>query len=278
MKNFRWLYVWMIGLFLCGISGIHAWGVGLGSLSYGLLLLLARPYRSLFWAGYLLHGVLHRPEKALVLYSAAYRHGVRPGAPMIAYGTLLLEREEYVLSLQVLEEVRRQKNLPPQLEKFSRMNQALACEKNGDLPAAIDILEQMRGDYESLSSDFYTTLGYFYIEAEDFDKAEVCNTRALEQEPACAAVYDNRGLMAHMCGDDAQAEQFFRRALELDGGMVSPKFQLGCIAEARGDRKTAAQFFQAVHDVELTGLSTVSRRQADEKYARLCMETKHGAG
>lgn len=270
MRNSRWLYVWIIALFVCAMCAVPIWAIALGSLVYGMGIFLLHFHQSLFWLGYLLHGMFNRPEKALPLYTRAYQHGARPGPPMIAYAMLLLEAEEYAQALEVLQEVRKQKNLRPQLEKISRMDLALAYEKNGNLAEAIETLEQMRADYAYLRSDFYATLGYLYIEANEYEKAEACNLLALEQEENCAAVYDNRGLMARKTGEDARAEALFRKALELDSSMVSPKFQLGCIAEARGDAQTAAAYFRAVHESALTGLSTVSRAQAEEKYVQFC--------
>lgn len=274
MRNSRWITVWVLALFVCAMCQVPVRYMVLGSLVFGILFLLLHFHRSMFWLAYLLHGMFNRPDKAFPLYDKAYQHGARSGPPMIAYAMLLMEAGEYAQALEILQEVGKQNNLKPQLEKISRMDLALAYEKNGNLSEAIEALEQMRADYEYLSSDFYATLGYCYIEADEYEKAEACNLLALELEETCAAVYDNRGLIARKTGDDAQAEFFFRKALELDDSLVSPKFQLGCIAEERGDAEVAAAYFRAVSESALTGLSTVSRGEAEEKYAQFC--EKHG--
>lgn len=266
LKKHCFLVIWAVGVLACSAGKVPVWGIVLGSAAYGVLVLLLRFTRSLFWIGYFLQGVLNRPETAFRLYEFAYRHGGRVGPPMIAYAMLLMQKTRYAEALALLKDVQNLQDLDPPTRKISRQNLAIASEKTGDVAGAIAIMEQMRQDYEYFRSDFYTTLAYFYIEAGEYDTAEQINEQARTEGEDCGAVYDNQALIAYKTGDLEQAEALFRKALELDDAMISPRYYLGRIAEEKGDRDTAAQCFWAVHNAGITGLNTVSGEEAEEKY------------
>lgn len=267
LKKHVLLVLWIAGLLVCAVLEVPVWGMVLGSAAYLVLVLFLRRNRSAFWIGYLLQGVLHRPEAAFRLYGFAYRRGGKAGAPMMAYAMLLMEKSQYEQSLAVLKDVQEMDGLSPALRKISRQDLALAYEKTGDVQSAIEIMEQMRQDYEYLRPDFYTTLAYYYIEAGAYDMAEQINALAqTEDGKAGGAAYDNEALIAYRKGDLEQAAALFRKALEADGGMISPQYYLGLIAEETGDTGTAAQCFRAVHDAGVSGLNTISGTEAEEKY------------
>lgn len=258
--------VWIGGLVIASACQVSLSGMALGSAAFALLLLLLQFPKSVFWLGYLLHGVWNRREAALRLYRYADSHGGKAGPPMIAYAMLLMEQSQYPQALTVLQAVQELDGLSPALRKISRQNLALAWEKTGDVSRAIEIMEKMRCDFETFSGDFYATLAYFYIEAGAYAQAEAYNELALSEDENCGAVYDNRALIAYKTGNPEQAAELFRKALALDGSMLSPQYYLGLIAEQAGDPETAARCFQALHAAPVTGLNTISRSQIEEKY------------
>lgn len=147
VKKHPFMCIWAVGLCACAIGGVSLWRTVLGSLLYGLVAALIRPYRSIFWIGYILQGIFHRPKAAWKLYGIAYHRGGRAGVPMMAYAMLLLENFQYEEGLDVLQEVKGRNDLPPALEKICRQNLAIAYEKTGNLTQAIAVLEQMGQDY-----------------------------------------------------------------------------------------------------------------------------------
>ena len=261
-----YILIWFVGLIVFTLLEIPLWGIVLLSLVYSLAVMLLRFKQSAFWIGYFLHGMLHQPEKARPIYDFAYSHGGKAGPPMCAYALLLMESCQHDQALRVLRDVQRATDLSPAMRTLSRRDLALAYEKTGDVKTAIEIMEQLRQEYEYFRSDFYTTLAYFYIEAGDYDKAAEINELAQAEDRECGAVYDNQALIAYRKGDLTQAEALFQKALDLDEDMVSPRFHLGLIAEEKGDRETAAQYFRDVHNAHITGLNTITRESAEEKY------------
>lgn len=259
--------IWIVGLMFCALAQLPIGAILLLSAGYGVLILLLRFYLSVLWGAYMLHGVWKQPKKALKLYNYAYLHGARAGAPMLAYAMLLMEHCRYEEALTVLREVQHRTDLNHFMQLLSRQDLALALEKTGDVPAAIEEMEKIRQEYESLGSNFYSNLAYFYIQAGAYEKAEEINEKAGEEEKS-GAYYDNLALVAYRRADYAQAGALFEKALEVDSSMVSPQYHLGILAEMRGDAYAAADYFRAASETGVTGLSTITRQQLEEKCAQ----------
>lgn len=263
-KKVNHFMIWILGLVVCAMLHVPVWGMILGSLTYGVLLLLLRFQLSAFWAGYFIHGIWNKPETARKLYDFGYEHGARAGAPLIAYAMLLLEDGRYPRALEVLQAVQDRTDLNQTMRLVSRQDLAIAWEKNGETALAIEEMEKIRQEYECLGSNFYANLAYFYIQAGDYDKAEEINELSEDAEET-GAYYDNLALIAWKKEDKAQAKMLFEKALTVDEAMVSPKYYLGMLAEEQGDMETAAKYFRAALDSGITGLNTVSRKQVEER-------------
>ena len=258
--------IWILGLAVCAMFQIPVWGMILGSLAYGVLLLFLHFQLSVFWIGYFIHGIWNKPETARKLYDFGYDRGARAGAPMIAYAMLLMEDERYPRALEVLQAVQERTDLNQAMRLVSRQDMAIAWEKNGNPKRSIEEMEKIRQEYACLGGNFYCNLAYFYIQAGDYEKAEEINELSRETDET-GAYYDNLALIAWKKGEMEQAKDLFEKALTVDEAMVSPKYYLGMLAEEQGDRDTAVKYFRAALDSGVNGLSTVSRQQVEE---RLC--------
>lgn len=264
--------LWILGLFACSMLGVPVWGMVLGSMIYALLMMLLHYRLCVLWYGYFLHAIRKKPETALKLYDFGYRRGARAGVPMLAYAMRLMEHCRYEEALAVLREVQHRTDLNHIMRLLSRQDLALAMEKTGDVQGAIEEMEKIRQEYESLGSNFYSNLAYFYIQAGAYEKAEEINEKAGEEEKS-GAYYDNLALIAYHRADYARAEALFEKALEADGAMVSPKYYLGILAELRGDTEAAADWFGSAMETGVTGLSTISPQQLEGKCAQYRNET-----
>lgn len=269
------LMIWILGLVVCAMLRVPVWGMILASLGYGVLLLLLHFKLSVFWAGYFIHGIWNKPETARKLYDYGYDHGVRAAAPMIAYAMLLMEDGRYPLALEVLQEVQERPDLNQTMRLVSRQDLAIAWEKNGDISRAIEEMEKIRQEYECLGSNFYSNLAYFYIQAGDFDKAEEINDLPEDTEKT-GAYYDNLALIAWGKEDKEQAKLLFEKALAENEAMVSPKYYLGMLAEEEGNLDTAENYFRMALSSGITGLSTISRHQVEERLCRYANGTERG--
>lgn len=259
--------IWILGLFACAMLGVPVWGIALGSLAYAVVLLSVHYQLCTLWFGYFFHVIRKQPETALKLYDFGYGRGARAGVPMIPYAMLLMESYRYDEALAVLLEVQHRTDLNHIMRLLSRQDLALAMEKTGDVASAIAEMERIRLEYECLDSDFYSTLAYFYIQAGLYDKAEEINALAGAEEQT-GAYYDNLALIAYRRREYEQAKMLFKKALEEDDSMVSPRYHLGMLAEMRGDESAAAAWFCAAWETGVTGLSTITPQQLEEKYSQ----------
>lgn len=264
-KHFAFV-IWLAGLATASLCNVSFWLMLLGSIVYGLLLMLLRFYKTAFWIGYLLQGVLKKPAAAFDCYEFAYRHGGRAKAPMLAYGMQLMEKGAYSQALEVMECAAALPEQNPAVRKIAQQNLALACDKARDPKRAALIMEQLLAEDAFFTCDFYTTLGYYYIEMGEYAKAKEITERALQQDENFAAAYDNLGLIAYHTQDIEGAEKCFHKALSLYAHMISSQYYLGLIAEQKGDKKEAAKCYAAAHAGDITGLNTVTREMVDEKH------------
>lgn len=271
VKKHPFLILWIAAVIACIFFKVPFGFVALGTLVYILLILLIQLPKTMFFLGYLMQGPGKKPDLAMKMYQYAYDHGARVGAPMIAYGMLLLTNFRYAEGLTVLQDVLMVPNLNPNFLKVTRQDLAIAYYKNDELDKAISTMELMLEEYEYFSGDFYTTLGYFYILAKDYDKATEINEKALSDDPSFGPAYDNLGLIAYEKEDLEEAEELFKKALDLRDTMVSSKYYLGLIAEKRGDSDEASTYFAAAHAGKITGLNTITPEEINEKYKEYCL-------
>ena len=266
IKRHYFFTLWVIAVVASIFLKIPFSYVLLGSIVYLLLVLLIRLPSTVCWIGYILQARMGKKETALKMYEFGYKHGARPAAPMITYGMQLLNNGRYKEGLDVLEEVVTEPKLNATFLKIARQDLAIAYWCNDDLDTAISTLEKMREDYDFLSTDFYTTLAYFYIEKGDHVTAEEINNEALNLDESCGPAYDNLAQIRYREGDLAESEELFLKALDLKDTMASSKFYLGLIAEQKGDVESARMYFTAAHESKITGINTVTREEVDAKY------------
>lgn len=238
----------------------------LGYLVYALFIYFANLPKCMGWTGYVFQFVFKRPKMAYPMYRYALNHKATCSSPLIAYGLHLLEDCHYDEALQTLQYVVTLPDVNPTMLKFARQDLAIAYWKCGDLTTGIATLEQMLKDYEIFNTEFYTTLGYFYIEAGEYDKALDVTQQALIEDEACGPAYDNLAQIEYRRGNYEEAEELFLKALDLRDTMADSKYYLGLIREKQGDAESARTFFTAAHNSKITGLNTVTREQVDAKY------------
>lgn len=265
-KNHPHIIILLVGTIIALICKVSFSYILLGYLAYAIFFYFVNLPVALGWTGYVMQFVLHKPRLAFPIYRFALKHKARCSSPLIAYGLHLLEDCQYPEALRTFEYVITLPKINPTMLKFARQDLAIAYWKNGDLATGISTLEQMQKDYDIFNLEFYTTLGYFYIEAGEYDKATDISNQALLEDESYGPAYDNLAQIQYRQGNLEEAESLFLKALELRDTMVDSKFYLGLIHEKQGDAEGARTFFTAAHNSKITGLNTVTREQVDAKY------------
>ncbi len=248
---------------ICGASFVH---LLLGYLAYAIFMYFVQLPLSIGWTGYVFQFIFRKQKWALPLYRYALKHRAACSSPLIAYGLYLLEECHYEEALTAFQHVVTLPKVNPTMLKFARQDLAIAYWKTGDLVTGIATLEQMQKDYEFFNLEFYTTLGYFYIEAGEYEKAREITDLALIEDEAHGPAYDNLAQIEYRQGNYEEAESLFLKALDLRDTMADSKYYLGLIYEKAGDTEAALAYFTAAHNSRITGLNTVTREQVDAKY------------
>ena len=91
--------------------------------------------------------------------------------------------------------------------------------------------------------DLYTRASSLDEDPASFDEAEELYRRALELDPELAIAHTNLGNIRFRKGDEAGAEEMYRRALEIDERQPEAHYNLGYVMLERGDPRKAVDYF-----------------------------------
>lgn len=183
---------------------------------------------------------LGRPSEALADYRAALERD--PGAivVLVGYGEALNAVGQHVEAARVL-------RLALRIEPFdagTRVALATAEFGLGRAPAALDELDSALGlDPGCLPA--LTMLTQHYLSAGCPDDAVAAAQRAAAARPRSAALHALLGSTLDQAGRAAEAEQAFRRAVELDGGDARARYGLGVVLFRQGKYDAAIEQYQA---------------------------------
>ena len=233
---------------------------------YGLIMYFTHFATCVGMTGYLIDAFLHKEKWAIPFYRYAANHGSKCVYGLLAYGLHLLRECHYPEALAIFERLVSFEKINPMMLKYARQDLAIAYWKMGDLTKAIDTMEQMLKDYEYFSIDFYTTIGYFYIEAGNYEKATEFSNKALDEDESHGPAYDNLGQIQYRLGNYEEAESLLLKALDLKETMADSKYYLGMIYESWGETESARNYFIAAHNSKVTGMNTITRETIEEKY------------
>ena len=92
--------------------------------------------------------------------------------------------------------------------------------------------------------DLYTRASSLDEDPATFDEAEQLYKRALELDPELAIALTNLGNIRFRRGDEKGAEELYRRALEVDERQPEAHYNLGYVMLERGDPRGAVAYFE----------------------------------
>jgi DNA-binding transcriptional MerR regulator len=92
--------------------------------------------------------------------------------------------------------------------------------------------------------DLYTRASSLDEDPATFDEAEQLYRRALELDPELAIAFTNLGNIRFRRGDEQGADALYRRALEIDERQPEAHYNLGYVMLERGDPRGAVEYFE----------------------------------
>jgi len=214
--------------------------------------------------GYIIQVIVKKPSIAISFYGLADKYNNSNNLSLAAYGILLFEEEQYEKSLKQFKKIQNN-NKKDYLDRIVSMNMALSYWRLECIDKAIEVLEGLRSRYEYLNGDILTSLGYFYLVKNDYEKALSISNQVLEDEPEHAPALDNIGQIYYKQGEFTKAEEYFLKALKYKD-MVDSKYYLGLIYEKWDQQDKAEECFRQAFDTQISRFSTVSKEVLAEKY------------
>lgn len=100
------------------------------------------------------------------------------------------------------------------------------------------------GERARTAYDLYIRASSLDEDPATMDEAEELYRRAIELDPALAIAYTNLGNVCFRRGDEEAAEALYRRALEVDAGQPEAQYNLGYVMLERGQARESIDFFR----------------------------------
>ncbi len=137
------------------------------------------------------------------------------------------------------------------------------CAEDADMSPTegIDRYEKLVELYPQKAS-YRNALGYYYLKAEDYQKAEACFREALQLDRSYATAHNNLGIVYLRRERPEQAEKEFRQALELNPSYCKAQYNL---AVALFHQKRYSQAAKAYLKARRMDSDYVERRDNREK-------------
>ncbi len=278
LKKHPYLILFAAILLACIVLRVPFGTILLILLAFGVLLYVLNIGTAVGWTAYLLDGFLKHPRFVQPMYRFAVNHNTNCAHATVTYAMDLLRSGSYEEAKELFLRVVNSETAHPLVKKYAENDLGIAYWKCGELDKAIDLMKAMEAKYEYFTADFYTTFGYYYVEAGDYEKARECTEKSLKLDPAHGPAYDNLGQIAYREGNLEDAEMHFRHAMELKDTMVDSKYHLGLIYEEWGEYELAAEYFALAHKCDISAINTLSREQVDAKYEEYLPYLNNGTG
>ncbi len=209
-----------------------------------------------------------KTKKAFKYYEKAISKKTKNVSALYAYGTEILKESGRADEALTHLERARKINAKVNMDKNIRLAISSCYWVKGDIDRAINTLESLKSDYSYVNAHVYTTLGYFYILKEDFDKAMEYSKKAIDDNNEHSAAWDNIGQIYFRQKNFEDAKAAFLKALKYRENMVDSLYYLGVIYENEGNSDKAFEYFSKAKKCNISTLNTITKEQIMEKYTK----------
>jgi len=201
-------------------------------------------------------------DKAEYYYRKASEKGMTKDRFKLAYGVLLLGKENYGTAKELFRDVLLY-NKNEKIKLTAKQNLALAHWKLGDIDTAVELLWEVHRRFKN--GKLYGTLGYLLIVKGDLEGALKYNLEALGYDNRDPVIVNNLAQSYYHLGNIDQAKRYFLTALQLKEDSATALYYLGLISSAEGDDDAAREFLEKALECNISPLSAVSRAEIEKK-------------
>ncbi|TCK90568.1 tetratricopeptide repeat protein [Natranaerovirga hydrolytica] len=219
-----------------------------------------------------IHIIHQNEQKAKKLYQLAYKLNATNLNVLANNGLFFLKEGDIETSKIIYEDLLKRSKLRPSFEKIFTANLGICYWKLGDLEKAIEqynmIFNELR--FSSLiTADDYTTVGYLYLEIEDFDNAKKYTDLALTLDEYHVSALDNYGQYYYRKNNMIKAKAFFNKAVQLNEFTIDSNYWLGRIYEEENKQDLAKTHYKNALKGNITALNTVTQEEIDNRLSQL---------
>lgn len=212
-------------------------------------------------------------EKAISCYETALKYNTKNAIVLYNYAIVLLQNGNPEKALELLEKSRAL-NKKPLFEKLIILAISSCYWKTNRIEDAINILENLRKNYEYVSPEALTTLGYFYMLNKEFEKALEISEMALGDEKNYSSAWDNIGQIYFFQNDYKNAKENFLKSIEFNPYSVDSLYYLGILEEFENNNDKAKEYFERASKCRITALNTINKEDLLEKLNKYKINNK----
>lgn len=222
-------------------------------------------------------------RRAIICYEKALNANTKNAISIYNYGLVTLQSGDFNKALDL---IYKSKALNDNILKNSRKNskkynRAIILHKNialalassywrlNNLEKAINILEDLRKQFEYINANTLTTLGYFYLLVKNYEKATELTNLALKDDESYFPAWDNLGQIALETNDIPKAKEYFLKSLNINPKSVDSLFNLGIAEEIEQNKEKAIEYFTKALECPINSLNTVTKEIINQKIESL---------
>ncbi len=199
-------------------------------------------------------------ERAIGLFKKAERLGKLSSKNKMTYGYILLREGQTKNAKEILTRASMEA-VKPALKRQIKSILALSVWKDGDLETAIEMMEEVMGEFKI--STGYQNLGLMYIVKGDGNKALEFNLGAYDYNPDDLVIADNLAESYALCGNYEKAKELYKSILDQNPEFPEPYYNYGQILVKEGDRDGGILLIKKALEKRFTFLSVKSREEVE---------------
>lgn len=203
-------------------------------------------------------------QEATKIYEECLAEGLQSARYLLAYSVLLIKQSRFDKAKEMILLAEKCKDITADQKRQVYINYAICLFKLGEQEKAIRLLEK---EHEKQTTGLLQqTLGYFYIENEDFEKAFAFITESLEYDSEDAIVLDNMGQYYYRKPepDKDKARTFFEKAIQIRPSQIDTLYFLALYDLEEGNVSAAQEKLESALEGNFTPLNYAQRNTIKE--------------
>lgn len=205
-----------------------------------------------------------KPDKAKEFYTIAVKRNTRNVKALYNYALDALHEGRGEEALNVFKRAEKI-NTKVLFEKLIPLAISSCYWVLGDIDKAIETIENLQKKFNYINPNTLTTLAYFYLLKNEYDKAEELTNKALKDNEAYAPAWDNLGQIYYTKGENTKAKEYFEKALKYRESMTESLYYMGLIEKSEGNTKKAKEYFEKANNGYISALSTVKKEDIEKE-------------